>query len=163
MEFEDSSIETVLLDNNVSLENTEYTNSGRVRIDKINNLEIKNAKSLDNLLENSYFTFKNIKFLDNKGFKLENGNYLQLQSASLYVPENTKVKELILENMTAVVIDRYHELISCDDSGLCSYEDEQKTKIQGPDSMLGDMIELYDNANSKLFNWTVLDYKEGEL
>jgi len=81
----------------------------------------------------------------------------------LYVPEKTKVKELILENMTAIVIDRYHEVISCDGTGTCTYDAEEKTKVQGPDSTLGDTIELYDNSNNQLFKWTVLDYGEGEL
>ncbi|MGM9881739.1 MAG: hypothetical protein ACI31S_02720 [Bacilli bacterium] len=163
LEIEDSQVESVLLDNNIALENREYGSYSRVRIDKINSLELKNVKNLNNLLYNSYFTFKNIKFLEDKGFKLENNNYLKLESSTLYVPEKTKVKELILENMTAIVIDRYHELISCDGTGTCTYDAEEKTKVQGPDSTLGDTIELYDNSNNQLFKWTVLDYEEGEL
>ena len=163
LSFKDSSIETVLLDNNSALENRDYRNYSTVEIDKTNNLEIKNVKNLDNLLKNSHFTFKNIKFLDDKGFKLENGDYMKLEHEALYVPEKTKVKELILENMTAVVIDVYHDIISCDDTGMCSYDSEEKTKVQGPDSTLGDSIELYDDSNNKLFNWSVFDYGKGEL
>ena len=163
LKIEDSSVESVLFDNNVALENREYGSYSRISIDKINSLEIKNTKSINNLLQNSNFTFKDIKFLDNKGFKLENNSYLKLNYATLYVPEKTKVKELILKNMTAIVIDHYYELISCDGTGTCTYDDEEKTKVQGPDSTLGDTIELYDNTNNQLFNWTVLDYGEGEL
>lgn len=162
LKIEDSSIETVLLDNNTTLEKREYGSYSRVSIDKITSLELKNVKNINNLLNNSYFTFKNIKFLEDKGFKLVNNNYLKLESSALYVPEKTKVKELILENMTATVIDRYHELISCDETGMCTYDAEEKTKVQGPDSTLGDTIELYDKDNNKLFNWTVLDYGEEE-
>lgn len=163
LEIEDSSIESVLLDNNTALENREYGSYSRVRIDKINNLELKNVKNINNLLYNSYFTFKNIKFLEDKGFKLENNNYLKLESSILYVPEKTKVKELILENMSATVIDVYHEVITCDGTGACTYDAEEKTKVQGPDSTLGDTIELYDNSHNQLFKWSVFDYGEGKL
>lgn len=155
LNIEDSTIESVLLDNNIGFENKKNS----VNVDKINTLELKNVKNIDSLLQNSEFTFKEIKLLDNKGFKLDNNSYLKLEHANLYVPEKTKVKELILENMTAIVIDHYHDKISCDET-TCIYDDEEKTKIQGPDSMLGDTIELYDSDNNQLFKWHVFDYKK---
>ena len=64
--------------------------------------------------------------------------------------------------MTAIVIDHYHELIGCDEKGTCTYDAEEKTKVQGPDSILGDSIELYDNSNNQILKWSVFDYEEKE-
>ena len=152
-----SSIENVVL-NDIALKNS-YS---RINIDKINNLELKNIKDLNNLLNHADFVFRNIKFLEDKGFRLENNDYLELSNSFLKVPEKTKVKELILENMTAIVLDRYRES-RCDDTGPCIYYGEEKTKVQGPESILGDEIELYDKSNEKLFEWSVSGYRRGEL
>ena len=153
-----ATVENVILDNNKGLENRKLGSYSDVSIDKINNLELKNVNNLDDLLLNASFIFKNIKFLENKGFHLENNNYLKLDNA-LYVPKGTKVKELILENLTAVVKDYYHDLIGCDDDGMCTYDSEEKVKVQGQESTLGDHIEIYNN-DVKIFEWSVSDYED---
>lgn len=145
--------------NNVVLDNNENLGAD---IEKIETLEFKNETDYNNLFTNSKFTFKKLTFMGDKKVYLENNSYIELSSRSIKIPKGTKVKELVLENMTAVVTDIYHDLISCDDSGLCSYDAEEKRKIQGPDSILGDIVEVYDENNNKIFEWHTYQYEDGE-
>ena len=108
--------------------------------------------------------------LDNIGDSLSNENmdiyfdryngllpqkYTQLEyikfDGTLYVKDNSLVKDLLLENLTAKVFDNYHEIIKRHEDGSVTYDSESKTKEQGPNSGLGDEIHVYENNEEVLY------------
>ena len=172
MEAEKSKVNNITINNSLGLKEFYFikSNINNVTIDgnknlrslglsKTNNITIKNMGNINDFFKlykdqygysfNEYLMFKKLVF-DNKKISFKNDEYIKF-NGYLYVKENSLVKDLLLENLTAKVFDNYHEIIKRHEDGSVTYDSESKIKEQGPDSGLGDEIHLYENDEEVLY------------
>lgn len=141
IKFIKSKITNVLITNNTILKST--------TLSKVDKLEITKQGILKDFLNNingyeEYLIFRTLIF-DDKKISFNNNEYIKFDG-TLYVKENSLVKDLLLENLTAKVYDHYHEKIRCEDDS-CYYSEETKIKEQGLENGLSDELKLYDKSD----------------
>lgn len=149
--FIKSKVNDVTIDGNKNLRS--------LGLSKANNINIKNMGNIKDFFKlyrdeygysfEEYLMFKKFAF-DDKKISFKNDEYIKFDG-TLYVKDDSLVKDLLLENLTAKVFDNYHEIIKRHEDGSVTYDSESKIKEQGPNSGMGDEIHVYENKEEVLY------------
>lgn len=151
--MKDSNIDEAILDNNKMFEENvfgkKYTYKyGEILhnlqfnlfLEKVNNIELKNIKDINQLFKNSTFVFKKISFSNDKQISLRNNEYLNKVGNNMYASKDTLVKEFNLENLKPV----YYKYVPINTSlDIANFTREKLESIDNA-ALLPSEIEIYD-------------------